>query len=198
AEARYGVFGYYFPLLANTDTTNHEIVNAQLAQYFNGDQKEQTDRQRRQYTGALTYFKDGLMGGTHNFKFGGELLQESGWFGYTQAYSGNVRENIGTNGLPSTVILAAPTATHVGSLGDGPNGNLLSVSKVNTIDAFLTDQYTIGRATLNLGVRFDHYDVWTPEQTQLAYTFPTADNLSIPNFTFPEKHYLKWNSIAPR
>src|SRR5215471_1852144 len=41
-EARYGVFGYYFPLLANTDTQEHQIVNAQLSQYFNGDQKEQT------------------------------------------------------------------------------------------------------------------------------------------------------------
>src|SRR5215471_10052725 len=41
-EARYGVFGYYFPLLANTDTTQYQIVNAQLSQYFNGDQKEQT------------------------------------------------------------------------------------------------------------------------------------------------------------
>src|SRR5262244_2779891 len=43
-EARYGVFGYYFPLIANTDTTQHQVVNAQLSQYFNGDQKEQTDR----------------------------------------------------------------------------------------------------------------------------------------------------------
>src|SRR5437867_3958960 len=79
AEGRYGVFGYYFPLLANTDTAAHEIVNAQLAQYFNGDQKEQTDRQRRQATGALTYFKDGLLGGSHNFKLGAELLLETGW-----------------------------------------------------------------------------------------------------------------------
>src|SRR3954471_18946891 len=59
-EARYGVFGYYFPLLANTDTTKHQIINTQLAQYFNGDQKEQTDRQRRQATGSVTYFKDQL------------------------------------------------------------------------------------------------------------------------------------------
>src|SRR5437667_2022185 len=67
-EARYGVFGYYFPLLANTDSPVHEQVNAQLAQYFGADQKEQTDRQRRQATGSMTYFKDGLLGGSHNFK----------------------------------------------------------------------------------------------------------------------------------
>ena len=93
AEVRYGVFGYYFPLITNTDTALHEIVNSKLSQYFNGDQKEQTDRQRRQVTGAVTYFKDG-MAGAHNFKVGGELLLESGWYGYTQVYSGNIRENI--------------------------------------------------------------------------------------------------------
>ena len=32
-EARYGVFGYYFPLLANSDTTTHERSTTQLAQY---------------------------------------------------------------------------------------------------------------------------------------------------------------------
>jgi len=195
-EARYGVFGYYFPLLANTDTTDFQIVNAQLAQYFNGDQKEQLDRQRRQATGSMTYFKDALLGGSHNFKFGGELLLETGWQGYLQAYSGNARANIGTNGQANTVNLAAPTATQVGNLGDGPNGNLLSVAKLNTIDAFVTDQYTVGRATFNLGLRWDHYDVFTPDQRQLAYTFPTG--LSIPAQTFPEAHYVKWNGIVPR
>jgi Carboxypeptidase regulatory-like domain len=195
-EARYGVFGYYFPLLANTDSPAHEQVNAQLAQYFGADQKEQTDRQRRQATGSMTYFRDGLLGGSHNFKFGGELMLETGWFGYTQAYGGNVRENFNSSGAASTINLAAPTATHVGSLGDGPNGNLLSVSKLNTIDAFVTDQYTLGRATFNLGLRYDHYDVFTPEQHQLAFTFPTG--LSIPNQTFSETHYLKWDSVVPR
>ena len=33
----------------------------------------------------MTYFKDGLLGGSHNFKFGGELLLETGWHGYLQA-----------------------------------------------------------------------------------------------------------------
>ena len=84
----------------------------------------------------------------------------------------------------------------MGSLGDGPKGNLLSIAKVNTIDAFITDQFTIKRTTLNLGLRFDRYDVFTPDQTQLAYTFPTG--LSIPATNFPETHYVKWNSVVPR
>jgi hypothetical protein len=194
-EARYGVFGYYFPLLANTDTTQHERFDNQLNLISGGDQKEQTDRQRRQATGSMTYFKDGW-GGSHNFKVGGEILNETGWYGYTQVASGNVRETIGTNGAGTNVIMYAPTALSVGSLGDGPNGNLLSVAKVNTTDFFVTDQWAYKRATLNLGLRFDHYDVFTPDQQQLAYTFPTG--LSIPATNFPETHYLKWNSFVPR
>ena len=195
AEARYGVFGYYFPLVANTDTTSPQIINQQLNQYFNGDQKEQTDRHRGQITGSLTYFKD-AMGGTHNFKVGGEWLGETGYYGYTQVASGNERVTINTSGVPSTVAFYAPTATAIGGIQAGPNGDLLSIDKVTTFDSFVTDQYTVGRATLNLGVRFDHYRVWTPEQTQLAYTFPTGTSISATSF--PETTYATWNSFAPR
>src|SRR5206468_11434086 len=69
------------------------------------------------------------------------------------------------------------------------------IAKLNTIDAFLSDQYTMGRATFNLGVRFDHYDAFTPQQKQLAYSFGP---LSISDQTFPEQHYVKWNSAVPR
>jgi hypothetical protein len=195
AEARYGVFGYYFPLVANTDTTQPEILNAQLNQIINGDQKEQTDRHRGQITGALTYFKDGW-GGSHNFKVGGEMLTETGYYGYTQVASGNIRETINASGAPTQVVLYAPTATAIGGIQAGPNGDLLSVDKVTTYDAFLTDQWTVGRATLNLGVRFDHYRVWTPVQSQLAFTFPSG--VSIPAQSFPETTYVNWNAFAPR
>ena len=98
--------------------------------------------------------------------------------------------------MPSTINLSAPTATQVGSLGDGPNGNLTSIDKVTTIDWFVTDQWTYGRATMNLGLRYDHYDVWTPAQQQLGYTFPTG--VSIAAAQFPEIHYVKWGSFVPR
>ena len=195
AEARYGVFGYYFPLVANTDTTSPQIINQQLNQYFNGDQKEQTDRHRGQITGALTYFKDGW-GGTHNFKIGGEYLDEVGYIGYLQVASGNIRETINTSGAATQVVLYAPTATNVGGVLSGPHGELLNVNKLSTFDAFLTDQWNVGRATLNLGVRFDHYRSFSPDQQQLAFTFPTG--FSIPAQTFPETTYATFNHFAPR
>jgi hypothetical protein len=194
-EARYGVFGYYFPQVANSDTTRHEVFDNFRSLLIGADQKGQTDRQRRQATGSVTYFKDGW-GGSHNFKVGGELLLESAWFGFTQVASGNIRETIASSGNPSQVQMYAPTAKSVGKLGAGPTGDLLSVAKVNTVDAFFTDQWTVGRATFNLGVRFDQYDVFTPEQSQMAYTFPSG--VSIAAQTFPTQHYLKWNSVVPR
>jgi len=201
AEARYGGFGYYFPLLANSDVTTPEIFDNKQTQLFGADQKEQTDRRRLQATGSITYFKDGW-GGTHNFKVGGEMLFEYGWYGYTQVASGNQRTTIATSGAPSSFAFYAPTATQVGSLGDGPSGNLLSIDRVNTRDFFVTDQYAVGRATFNLGIRYDSYDVFTPDQTQLAYNFPTG--VSIPsascstNPAFCETHYVQWRSFVPR
>jgi Carboxypeptidase regulatory-like domain len=193
-EARYGVFGYYFPLTANSDSQLFEIFDTGLAKITQGaDQKEQTDRQRRQLTGSATYFKDGWAG-SHSFKVGAEMLLETGWYGSTQVASGNVRENF-NSGVPQTVILYAPTATHVGSLGDGPNGNLLSVDKLNTYDAFISDQWSVGRATFNLGARYDRYRNWTPEQRQLAYAFGP---LNVAAQTFGEQTYATWNKIVPR
>src|SRR3954469_24673335 len=93
-EARYGVFGYYFPLLANTDSNEFQTVNAQQSLYTGADQKEQTDRQRRQATGSMTYFKDNLLGGSHSFKVGGEVMMETGWGGYPQGSGGGVPQKI--------------------------------------------------------------------------------------------------------
>ena len=46
-------------------------------------------------------------------------------------------------------------------------------------------------------MRYDHYDVFTPDQTQLAYTFPSG--VAIPAAdSFAETHYVKWNSFVPR
>jgi len=195
AEARYGVFGYYFPQIANSDTTLPQIIDNSVSQYFNADRKQQTDRHRGQLTGAMTYFKDGL-GGTHNFKVGGEWLNELQYSGWLQVASGNTRETIGSNGQASQVQLFAPTATAVGGTLAGPHGDLLSVANVTTYDAFVTDQWTVGRATLNLGVRYDHYRGWTPDQRQLAYTFPSG--VAVDAKTFGESTYFTWNKVVPR
>jgi hypothetical protein len=193
AEARYGVFGYYFPLAANSDSTEYQVVDTARAFTSGADRKGQTDRQRRQATGAVTYFKDGW-GGTHNFRIGGELLLETGWYGRTQGASGNILQTF-NNGVPSTIQVFFPTATQVGGERNGPAGNLLSIDKLDTYDAFISDQFAVGRATFSLGVRWDHYKSWMPEQRQLANK---VGPLAIPAVTFPEQTFATWNAIAPR
>ena len=83
-EARYGVFGYYFPLLANSDThARIEVVRQPAhAASLGADQKEQTDRQRRQATGSVTYFKDGLRAARTTSRSAASCCCETGWYGY--------------------------------------------------------------------------------------------------------------------
>ena len=59
--------------------------------------ESQNDRDRKQLTGAATYFLD-TKTGSHTFKFGGEVYLESQWGGRTQNVGGNI-EHIYNNGV---------------------------------------------------------------------------------------------------
>ena len=57
---------------------------------------------------------------------------------------------------------------------------------------FVQDQWTFNRVTLNLGVRYDHLNAYTPESTRPAGFF-------FPEITFPEQTNLpNWHDISPR
>ena len=114
AEARYGVFGYYFPLLANTDTTAFETFDTGKAQLTGGDENEQTDGiAARSPDRSPTSRTAGAARTTS--RSAARCCSETGYYGYTQVASGNVRENF-NNGAPQTVILYAPTATAIGGI----------------------------------------------------------------------------------
>ena len=193
AEARYGQSSVSASHIANNDTTEFLTVDSAQATYVGGSPKDQFIFRRPQLTGSVSYFKDGWRG-THNFKAGAGVDWTGKWDGYLQVVSGNVRQNV-NNGRPISVVLYAPTATHVGAIDDGPNGNLLQDSRMTVSDAFVSDQWNIGRATLNLGLRWDRYHAWSPEQRQLAYSFGP---LSVPDAVFPERDYVTWDLVVPR
>jgi hypothetical protein len=89
-ESRYGVFGYYFPLIANTpEGSSYFARDSGLTELEGGNQRQQLDRDREQATAAATYFKDNFLGGSHSVKFGGEVLIETGFEGYLQAVDGH-------------------------------------------------------------------------------------------------------------
>ena len=191
-ESRFGDFGYYFPTIANSEESYFWRDSGTLA-IEGAHRKWQLDRDRKQLTGAATYFVDGSHG-NHTIKVGGELLKEIGWEGYLQGVGGNI-EHIYNNGRANQVIFRLPTATAAGALGLGKSGDLTSASALDVASVFFNDTWNAGRVTVNGGFRYDRYSGWLPEQKQLAATVgPTI----VAAATFPEQQLFTWNVAAPR
>jgi hypothetical protein len=194
-EARYGDFGYYFPLVTNSpDNYFWHDTGALISE--GAHQAQQLDRDRKQTTAAATYFLDSGKG-SHTFKFGGELLNEQSWEGYLSRRGGTSNiEQVYVNGVSSQVIFGIPTAKHVGSLKDNDRGNLTSRAALDAIGAFVNDTWAWGRSTVNLGVRYDRYHGWLPAQEQLG---ATVGPITVLSAQFPESDLFTWNNLfAPR
>src|SRR5688572_5277833 len=69
AEFRAGQFGYNFGLISNTTATRYEDLATNVVS--GGGRDWLNKRRRNQYTGALSFFKDNFIAGSHNLKFGG-------------------------------------------------------------------------------------------------------------------------------
>ncbi len=191
-EARYGDFGYYDSRLKNSNE-DYFWRDSVLLILTGAHTENQNDRDRKQLTGAATYFLDTKMG-SHTLKFGGEVYRESQWGGRTQNVGGNI-EHIYANSVGSSVVFGVPTASCVCGLKASDNGDLFVINKLNQEDLFLNDAWALGRVTLNMGVRWDRYHGWMPEQRQIAFT---NGPVSVPEQVFPEAHFYTWNNIGPR
>ena len=191
-EARYGTFGYYFPLIANSDD-QYFWRDTGLQTLIGAGRKTQLDRDRKQWTGAATYFLD-TGTGSHAVKFGAELLKEQSWEGTLQQWGGNIEHQY-ANGASSTVVFGLPTATKVNSLTANDEGALTARAALDHLGMFVTDTWAIGRFTVIGGLRLDRYRGWLPEQRQLA---ATVGPVSVAAKTFPEKEFYTWTKLAPR
>ena len=198
-EARYGDFGYYFPLITNSsDSFFWRDTGRAVSE--GAHQIWQLDRDRKQYTGAATYFLD-TGKGSHTFKFGGELLKEQSWEGYLQQWGGNI-DHIYNNNASSQVTFAFQTATDAGKLS--AHDALTSRAALDHLGFFMNDTWSFGRATVNAGFRYDRYRGWVPEQEQLAGSlsawatlFPELSS-QVTAKTFAEQTFYTWNVAAPR
>jgi hypothetical protein len=190
-EVRFGDFGYYFPQLGYGNEENFEDIGART--FVGSDFRWQQDRERYQFTGAATYFVDNLLGGSHSFRFGGEINQEKQWNGIERYYGTGVRHQL-NNGVPFRVIIGFPTATSTLGKYSSRDG-ILSIAGLKHSNFFVNDQWSLGRVTLNLGFRFDHYESFIPDQRQVA---STVAGFSIPDREFPKTTFFTWNSVVPR
>jgi hypothetical protein len=176
AEFRAGQFGYNFGLDSNTSAVRYEDLATN--EIIGGGRSWLNKRRRNQYTGAVSYFKDNFVGGSHNFKFGGEYLDESGNILWNQGYTDSVIHYL-NNGVTNSVRLY--------------NSGTSAQNALATTSLFVTDTWTIERLTLNVGVRFDRYRVSLPEQSIPVSRFnPTAR-------TFEEvSEVVAFNHLVPR
>ena len=190
-EARYGDFGYYFPLIANSDL-GYFWRDTGRAVLEGSHQRWQLDRDRKQTTAAATYFLD-TGRGSHTIKFGGELLKELAWEGYEEQWGGGM-DLIYNNGVANQVVFGPPTAScEVGSLD--AHDCLTSESALDHFGMFVNDTWAVGRMTVSGGVRYDRYNGWLPEQEQLA---SVVGPVVLQAKTFPEQQLFTWNQVAPR
>jgi len=193
-EARYGDFGYYFPLLTNSPDNFFWHDSGSLVSE-GAHQVQQLDRDRKQINLASTYFLD-TNKGSHTFKVGLERLNERSWEGLYSRRGGtsNIEQEYSGPDVSSRVIFGLPTATCVvGSLA--AHECLTSKAALTHTSAFLNDTWSVGRTTLNLGARWDRYNGWNPEQDSIGATVGRA---SVPATHFDETQLYTWNVFAPR
>ena len=137
------------------------------------------DGYRFQVNTALTRYQDGWLGASHQMKLGFETWQ--GWgtdefkvFRDTRLRFRNV------NGVPTPAEIFAY------------NTPLIQETHMRNFAAFLQDRLTYPRITLNLGVRWQFYDGYLPEQAGGGGRW------------FPETVYpridagFNWSTIVPR
>jgi hypothetical protein len=175
-EIRAGQFGYDFGLVNNVDAPRYE--DQVTLDVTGGGRDWLLKRRRNQVTAAYSWFKDDLAGGNHNFKFGGEWMDETGETIWNQGYHQEVVHLL-SNGVPQQVRLYATPS-------DAENG-------LRTTSAFMTDTWTIDRLTLTVGARLDRYRVYLPEQSHPAGRFfPTAQTFDAVD------EVITFNHIVPR
>lgn len=181
-EMRGGQFRYIWPNFRYTEAPAFADRGSNLVRGGNRDGWFRTPA-RNQVAGSLSYFKDGWAG-SHNFKVGGEMFRETwtderGVGGVDGVVPGDVIHVL-NNGVPLEVYLfQTPSVSENGLWTNG---------------LYLQDTWRANsRLTLNLGIRFDRYRAFKPEQdgppvgrfntTQVH--FAAVDNLKTYNLPAP-------------
>jgi len=152
---------------------------------------------------ALTHFKKSSAG-DHDFKFG--FHHQKSWSQRWRVIPDGFRQYLDSASDCFSLDCAVPDQIRIYQ------------QPTDTQDAhrvmavYAQDSWSLGDVTLNLGLRFEHSNGWTPEQRGGCDLVPngfspdydgnTVDfprKCYFPNFTWPERpNIINWNTIAPR
>lgn len=180
-DSRFGFCGELFPLraqpgvpltaISTADLTLSTLTNAPPGTFVSPARTWRLDESGSYYKPAWA--------GNHNFKFG---------FEYGLDISKQITDiNQGlmaflNNGIPLQVTAF--------------NYPLHFDNRFKLAEAYFEDDWNLfGRLTLSLGVRFQHWDTYWPQQVNPAGYFPSL----FPQRTFPGQNgVVDWNNAAPR
>ena len=174
AEIRGGQYGYDWTNGVNGTGLRYEDIGNNI---INGRNRNWArERRRNQVLGTISYFWN--KAGDHNFKIGGELFDETVKDVFIDGFEEDVL-HVMQNNAKLDVILFQP--------GE-------SIGGLRTYGAFIHDTWRASnRLTFNLGVRFDRYRAYSPEQGHPTGRFnPTAQTFAAVD------NYISWNLPAPR
>jgi hypothetical protein len=173
-EVRAGEFGYNFALVGNGNDPRREDTTTLAV--TGGGREWQLDRRRKQLHGAYTFYVDDLLAGNHQFKVGGEVQHETGRTVWGSYYADNVVQ-LFNNAAAASVRLGLPV--------DSWNG-------LRNYGLFVNDSYRHNKLTANVGLRYDRYRVFLPEQERPssrfspdARSFAAVDNVKTFNHLAP-------------
>jgi hypothetical protein len=175
-ELRAGQFGYDWPNLPNGTSPRFEDIGNQ--EVSGGNRDWERTRRRNQVLGSISYFKDNWLG-NHNFKLGAEIFRETVTDNWKDGYPGDVLHVLRNRAPVELYQFQTPS---------------ISENGLWTYSGYLADTWRVGdKLTLNLGVRFDRYRAFLPEQEHPAGRFnPTPIQFAEVN------NVIDWNLFAPR
>jgi len=174
-EVRTGAFGYDWKDTPSGNTQSYEDLNTNIVSGRARDRDYKI--KRNQVLGSLSYLKNGWAG-SHSFKVGGEFFRETQT---ASRFAGSYNDvlQILRSGVPSEVMLFEPAASENG---------------LYVFGSYLQDNWKVNnRLTVNLGLRYDYYRNFLPEQVHGAFSYTTTP------ITFAEvKDLSHWSLPAPR
>lgn len=172
-DARVGSMWGTFPSRYQPEVGPGDISlrDVQTFQRFNAAELQSLNPNYRiQANGTLSYFVPDFAGGSHDFKGGLQLSWEK--MEYERIRNGDILLEM-RDGVPFQGQIA--------------NTPINSDHRLQTWGGFLQDRWTLGRATVNVGVRFDGVSGHLPAQSSPAGTYVGArafDRTDVFDFSF--------------